>query len=157
MLASLTMRRRGRPPHPDVLTPREWEVRELLREGLTNPQISDRLGISLDGAKYHVSEIMGKLGVSDRSEAAAWQPTSAPWWRTAPAFLAWPFNHLLSGSAPKAAASTAGAAAATVIGLMLTAIGSFGTLVGVIWLSAIRSGYASPRRRGPLSTDRRAA
>ena len=27
------MKRRGRPPHPDVLTPREWEVHALLREG----------------------------------------------------------------------------------------------------------------------------
>ncbi len=60
------MRTRGRPPHPDVLTPREWEVRELLLEGLTNRQIAERLGISLDGAKYNVSEILGKLGVADR-------------------------------------------------------------------------------------------
>ncbi|HEY4686531.1 MAG TPA: helix-turn-helix transcriptional regulator, partial [Dehalococcoidia bacterium] len=43
-----------RPPYPDVLTPREWEVLDLLREGLTNDQIARRLGISRDGAKYHV-------------------------------------------------------------------------------------------------------
>ena len=146
------MGKRGRPPHPDVLTPREWEVRELLREGLTNPQVAARLGISLDGAKYHVSEIIGKLGVGDRYQAASWQPAPVPWWRTAaPAFLAWPFNNLLSGSAPKAAASTASAAAATIIGLTLTAIGSLGTLAGVVWLSAIRSGYESPRRYGRLT------
>ena len=36
----------------------------LLREGLTNEQIAERLGISRDGAKYHVSEILSKLGVS---------------------------------------------------------------------------------------------
>lgn len=64
---------RGRPKHPDVLTPREWEVLSLLREGLTNPQIADRLGISENGAKYHVLEILSKLGVSSRYEAAAWQ------------------------------------------------------------------------------------
>ena len=68
------MRRRGRPPHPDVLTPRQWQVLSLLREGLSNEQISLRLGISVDGVKFHVSEILGKLGVSNRNEAARWQP-----------------------------------------------------------------------------------
>ncbi|HWO73100.1 MAG TPA: helix-turn-helix transcriptional regulator [Dehalococcoidia bacterium] len=64
--------RRGRPRYPDVLTPREQEVLDLLREGLTNEQIAARLGISLAGAKYHVSEIISKLGVSNREEAARW-------------------------------------------------------------------------------------
>ena len=41
----------------ESLTPREWEVLALVREGLTNEQIADRLGISRDGAKYHVSQI----------------------------------------------------------------------------------------------------
>lgn len=68
------MTRRGRPPHPDVLTPREWEVLALLREGLTDQAIADRIDISLDGAKYHVREILSKLGVASRHEAAAWQP-----------------------------------------------------------------------------------
>ena len=144
------MKRRGRPPYPALLTPREQEALELLRQGLTNPQIAQRLGISLDGAKYHVSEIIGKLGVSDRYEATAWQPTAVPWWRAAtPAFLAWPFKNLLAGSAPKAAAGTDTAAAATVIGLTLTAIGSLTTLAGLIWVSAARSGNESPRRFGP--------
>src|SRR5918996_819110 len=64
--------RRGRPPYPDLLTPREQEVLELLRRGLTNQQIAERLRISLPGARYHVSEILSKLGVSSRQEAAAW-------------------------------------------------------------------------------------
>ena len=151
------MRTRGRPPHPDVLTPREWEVRELLRQGLTNRQIADQLGISLDGAKYHVSEILGKLGVADRYEAATWQPTPVPWWRAGtavPAILAWPFKNLLSGAAPKAAGGTAMATGVTILGLALTAIGSLGTLAGVIWLSAIRSGYKFPQRYGPLTIRR---
>ena len=46
------------------------------------------------------------------------------------------------------------ATGATIIGLTLTAIGSLGTLGGVIWLSAIRSGYKSPRRYGPLTVRR---
>lgn len=67
-------RRRGRPPHPDILTPREWEVLALLRQSLSNEQIAERLDISVPGVKYHVSEILSKLHVSSREEAAAWQP-----------------------------------------------------------------------------------
>jgi DNA-binding CsgD family transcriptional regulator len=66
--------RRGRPAHPDILTPREWEVLALVREGLTNEGIAGRLGISESGARYHVSEILSKLGVGSREEAAAWRP-----------------------------------------------------------------------------------
>ena len=65
------MSKRGRPKHPDILTPREWEVLALLRESLSNDEIAQRLGISLAGAKYHVSEILGKLGVTSRDEAAS--------------------------------------------------------------------------------------
>ena len=74
------MGKRGRRPHPDILTPREWEVLDLLRERLTNEQIAERLGITLDGAKYHVSEILSKLGVATREEAAAWRAARAPRW-----------------------------------------------------------------------------
>ena len=81
-----------RPSHPDMLTPREQEVLALLREGLTNPQIAERLSITLDGAKYHVSEILSKLGVSSRGEAARWQPSERPWWATAAVPLAWPWR-----------------------------------------------------------------
>jgi DNA-binding CsgD family transcriptional regulator len=66
------MKRRGRPRHPDILTPREWEVLRLICEGLTNRQIADRLGITLPGARYHVSEILAKLGVQSREEARDW-------------------------------------------------------------------------------------
>jgi len=71
------MKRRGRPPYPDILTPRQQEVLALLREGLTNPQIAERLGISLDGAKFLVGEVISRLGVADRTEAARWQPAAA--------------------------------------------------------------------------------
>jgi len=78
------MGRRGRRPHPDILTPREWEVLDLLRERLTNEQIAERLGITLDGAKYHVSEILSKLGVGTREQAAAWRAADLrPWWMRA--------------------------------------------------------------------------
>ena len=72
------MGERGRPKHPDVLTPRQFEVLELVREGLTNPQIAERLGISPDGAKWHVKEILWKLDVPSREEAGRWQREPAP-------------------------------------------------------------------------------
>ena len=120
------MARRGRPKHPDILTPREWEVLTHLREGLTNRQIGERLGISLAGARYHVSEILGKLGLSSRREAAVWQVSRVPWWRAAAlGFLAWPFKKLLWGSAVKAAAA---AAVVATVGLFAVPDG-FGLLV----------------------------
>ncbi len=66
----------------DDLTPREREVFDLLRLGLTNEEIAERLGISLDGAKYHVSQILSKLGVTTREEAAALTPAEqrGRWW-----------------------------------------------------------------------------
>lgn len=72
------MRARGRPRHPDILTPREWEVLGLLRLGQTNDEIAAALGISVAGVKYHVSEILGKLNVRDRQQAAKWDPESGP-------------------------------------------------------------------------------
>jgi DNA-binding CsgD family transcriptional regulator len=70
--------RRGRPAYPDVLTPREWEVLALIREGLTNEQIAQRLGITESGARFHVSEILSKLGVESRQEAAGWRAPRKP-------------------------------------------------------------------------------
>jgi DNA-binding CsgD family transcriptional regulator len=61
--------RRGRPRYDDILTPREWQVLALLEAGLTNEQIAERLGISFGTAKYHVGEIISKLGVTTREEA----------------------------------------------------------------------------------------
>jgi NarL family two-component system response regulator LiaR len=51
------------------LTARELEVLTLMVEGLTNPQIARRLTISRATASSHVSHILQKLGVSNRSEA----------------------------------------------------------------------------------------
>jgi DNA-binding CsgD family transcriptional regulator len=72
------MAQRGRPPHPDVLTPRQQEVLELVRRGMTNDEIARQLGISPDGAKFHVSEIITRLGVTSRREAAGWRPEGEP-------------------------------------------------------------------------------
>jgi DNA-binding CsgD family transcriptional regulator len=70
--------RRGRPPYPDVLTPREWEVLSLIQEGLTNDQITERLSISGSGAQFYVAEILSKLGVESRKEAAEWRAPRKP-------------------------------------------------------------------------------
>jgi DNA-binding CsgD family transcriptional regulator len=53
------------------LTPREREVLDLVRVGLTNDEIAERLSITSDGVKYHVSQILTKLDVSSRHEAVA--------------------------------------------------------------------------------------
>lgn len=53
------------------LTEREREVLALMVEGLTNPQIAERLVVSRSTAKAHVSNILSKLGVSNRAEAIA--------------------------------------------------------------------------------------
>jgi DNA-binding CsgD family transcriptional regulator len=64
-------RPRGRPRHDDILTPREWQVFRLLEERSTNKEIAARMGISENGAKYHVAEIISKQGVNTRQEAVA--------------------------------------------------------------------------------------
>jgi DNA-binding CsgD family transcriptional regulator/catechol 2,3-dioxygenase-like lactoylglutathione lyase family enzyme len=67
-----TSRDRGRPPHPDVLTPAEWRVAEGVRHGLTNRAIADRQGVTPDAVKYHVANVLSKLGLRRRSELRRW-------------------------------------------------------------------------------------
>ena len=56
------------------LSPRQQEVLGLIARGCTNGEIADRLGITLDGVKWHVSEILARLDVPSREEAVvAWQ------------------------------------------------------------------------------------
>lgn len=56
----------------DQLTARQREVLDLIARGKTNGEIAEQLGITLDGAKFHVREILAKLRVDSRDEAAAW-------------------------------------------------------------------------------------
>jgi RNA polymerase sigma factor (sigma-70 family) len=54
------------------LTRREREILGLVVQGLTNKQIAELLGISQATVKTHVENIIEKLGVSDRTQAAVW-------------------------------------------------------------------------------------
>lgn len=64
---------RGRPPYPDVLTPAEWRVLEEIREGRSNPEIAERLGLSRNTVKTHISSMLSKLDLRDRDQLAAWR------------------------------------------------------------------------------------
>jgi len=87
------------------LTDREREVLELLRRDFTNEQIAERFGISLDGAKYHVSQILSKLGVATREEAAALAlGERRRWW------AAWPLWAKIAGATTLVAAALSGLA-----------------------------------------------
>ncbi len=56
----------------DDLTKREWEIYHLVMVGKNNNEIANELIISVATVKYHVSNILSKLGVKNRAEAIAY-------------------------------------------------------------------------------------
>jgi DNA-binding NarL/FixJ family response regulator len=58
------------PDNPEPLTGRENDVLRLIAEGMSNKEIAQALGIGEKTVKTHVSNILGKLGVLSRTQAA---------------------------------------------------------------------------------------
>ena len=78
--ATALLRALGAPARTGVrragsLTDREAEVLALVSQGLSNPQIAERLYISHKTASHHVSNVLAKLGAQNRAQAAAWAAT----------------------------------------------------------------------------------
>jgi NarL family two-component system response regulator LiaR len=69
LLEEVSSRRR---PDSDLLTPREQEVLRLIACGRSNKLIARDLGLSEKTVKTHVSNILGKLGLTDRTQAAVY-------------------------------------------------------------------------------------
>ncbi|MGH2634297.1 MAG: helix-turn-helix domain-containing protein, partial [Tepidiformaceae bacterium] len=119
---------RGRPPHPEPVTPAEAKVLELVREGLHNAEIAVRLGLSVNTVRYHVSNLLTKAGIESREGLAKWDPGHRRRWR----WLALP------AALPKAAS--------------VVAVGTGVSFAAVVAVAAIVLTHAGSGSRPPDST-----
>lgn len=121
------------------LSPRQNQVLELISRGYTNAEIAEALGMSLDGAKWHVSEILAKLCVSSRDEAGLY-------WRT---------NNGIRARLARAAHAifTAPVAIKPLLGVAAT-LGMVGiaTAVAVLAVRSFNGGDGSPALAADTST-----
>jgi signal peptidase I len=103
----------------ESLSERQREVLRLMAEGRSNANIAETFGISLDGAKWHVREVLTKLGVGSREEAAeVWRAHNglpARWSRTFRALTAASLGAWARGAIAAAAASAVGVGAVYVV------------------------------------------
>ncbi|BCT34210.1 response regulator transcription factor [Pseudomonas protegens] len=70
LLRRMTERGNGQAPQAQALTARERQVLGLVAGGFSNREIGEKLGITTGTAKAHVERVIGKLGASDRTQAA---------------------------------------------------------------------------------------
>jgi len=107
------------------LTEREREVLDLIARGRTNGEIAEKLGLSFWTAKWYVSEVISKLGVTSREEAAdSWRQLNSRAARLGRTLRALVSAHLVARLA------TAAGGAAMLAG-------------GVVAMSGVRGGYGT--------------
>src|SRR5688572_3272787 len=102
------------------LNDRQRRVLDLIEKGHTNREIADILGMTVDGAKWNVSEILGKLALDSREHAAEywrWRQRRAPAIvRAMRALLGFPAAKWVAGGTAAAAVCTAVAAVLLTLG-----------------------------------------
>jgi DNA-binding CsgD family transcriptional regulator len=112
---------------------RQRDVLDLLAKGYTNGQIAERLGITLDGAKWHVSELIAELNARSRDEVAEY-------WRNERS----PMNRLAHALLPLVAIKPVAMGAAAVAGAAAIAVGAVVIAAGGGGNNALLASDASP-------------
>lgn len=111
------MGNRGRPPHAELLTPRESEVVKLVADGLTNFEIGERLGITGDAVRYHLKQVYQKLCLESREALVAWSRERRGWNAVRRALISVPAGLSAKGLLKVGAATAALGGAAAVVAL----------------------------------------